>query len=145
MTIKKLDASYKTTLAEIDKLCMHMPWTEGMFENELSNDATCYVGVFFDDKLAGYGGMWLVCDEAQITNIAVLPEFQRKGLGNAILNELINRATNASFMTLEVRESNIPAISLYEKNGFSADGLRKNYYKSPTENAVLMSLHIKSE
>lgn len=145
MEIKQLDVSYKKALADIDKICMHVPWTEGMFENELSNDATCYVGVFVNDTLAGYGGMWLVCDEAQITNIAVMPEFRKQGIGNTIINELISRATNASVMTLEVRESNTPAIKLYEKNGFSADGLRKNYYKNPTENAVLMSLHIKSE
>jgi len=145
MVIKQLDISYKEELAAIDKICMHVPWTEGMFENELSNNATCYVGIFIDNTIAGYGGMWLVCDEAQITNIAVLPEFQKQGFGNAVLNELIKRAKNANIMTLEVRESNKPAIRLYEKNGFSADGLRKNYYKNPTENAVLMSLHIKSE
>lgn len=136
---KILDESFSLQLAEIDEKCMSVPWTEGMFKNELSNEKTCYIGAFINDILVGYGGMWCVLDEAQITNIAVLPQYRKLGIGNKIVEELVKNSPDAQVLTLEVRESNEKAIRLYEKNGFVRDGVRKNYYKNPTEDAILMS------
>ena len=140
MEIKKLDLTYCERLAEIDKACMSVPYSVSMFRNELENN-TCYLGAFCDGVLVAYGGMWLVADEGQITNIVVMESHRRKRIGDKILKELerFAKEEGATVLNLEVRESNQGAISLYEKNGFVRDGLRKNYYKSPTENAVLMS------
>ncbi len=139
MEIKILDVSFASELENIDKICMSVPWTKGMFLNELENEKTCYIGAFVDGELVGYGGMWLVCGEAQITNIAVLPEYRGRGIGNKIVEQLIANAKACEVISLEVREGNLNAIRLYEKNGFTKDGVRKNYYKNPTEDAILMS------
>ncbi|MBQ3115297.1 MAG: ribosomal protein S18-alanine N-acetyltransferase [Clostridia bacterium] len=143
MEIKKLDLTYCEMLAEIDKACMSVPYSVSMFENELKNN-TCYLGAFYDGTLIAYGGMWFVADEGQITNIVVIESHRRRGIGKKILNELefCAKEKGMSVLNLEVRETNYKAISLYEKNGFIRDGFRKNYYKSPTENAVLMSKKI---
>lgn len=140
MEIKKLDLTYLESLAEIDKACMSVPYSVAMFQNELSNN-TCYLGAFCNDELVAYGGMWLVADEGQITNIVVTKEHRNRGIGTKILCQLefFAKQNGANVLNLEVRESNAVAISLYEKNGFIRDGVRKNYYHRPTENAVLMS------
>ena len=80
-------------------------------------------------------------DEVCISNVAVLPEYRRKGIAKALLNALYERVKpNASFITLEVRESNLGAIALYSELGYKNVGMRKNFYSDPTENAILMTL-----
>ena len=89
----------------------------------------------------GYVGLMFVLDEGYISNVAVAPEFRRCGIADALISALIEREKKAlAFLTLEVRESNIPAISLYAKHGFITVGSRKNYYDRPKENALLMTL-----
>ena len=97
-------------------------------------------------RVCGYGGMFTVCDSAEIATVAVLPEYRGRGIGLMIMNFLITDAERrgAEALHLEVRESNLPAIALYEKCGFTKDGKRKGYYRFPKEDAVLMTKHMTS-
>ena len=127
---------------ELEKICFDDPWSYNSFERELDNNISVYIVARAVEtrKVVGYGGIWLMYDYADITNIAVSPESRRCGLGGKILQLLIDisREKNMESINLEVRASNIPAIRLYEKYGFSQNGLRKRYYKGK-EDAVLMT------
>ena len=129
----------------IDSLSFVSPWSPKEFERELSNAVAHYFVAEYNGKAIGYGGYWWVFDEAQITNIAVHPDYRQKGVAQAILDEMVN-SVNDGFvktMTLEVRKSNIPAQNLYKKNGFKEVGVRAKYYNH-TEDAVLMTKEIES-
>lgn len=135
----------KDNIAEIwdlEKICFDDPWSYNSFERELDNNISVYIVARAAEtrKVVGYGGIWMMYDYADITNIAVSPESRRCGLGGKILQILIDisREKNMESINLEVRASNIPAIRLYEKYGFSQNGLRKRYYKGK-EDAVLMT------
>ena len=94
-----------------------------------------------DGSVAAYAGMQVVLDEAEITNIAVDERYRRRGIAGKLLEGLVTLCLrrNVKYLHLEVRESNTPARSLYTKCGFEIDGMRKNFYQKPTENAVLMT------
>ncbi len=137
-----MEPSNLSEAAELEKLCFSAPWTVGMLLGELKNPLSHYIAAVGDDGfLIGYAGMQSVLDEGYIANIAVHPEYRRKGVACSLINELISYSLEhgLSFITLEVRESNLPAISLYEKYGFEKVGRRKNYYRLPTEDAILMT------
>jgi len=108
---------------------------------ELKNPIALYLGAFIDGALAGYAGLQMIVDEGHITNVAAAPEYRRRGIADALMAGLMSAAAERGlrFVTLEVRESNIPAQNLYKKHGFSPVGIRKGYYDQPKENAVLMS------
>ena len=91
--------------------------------------------------MAGYAGLQTVLDEGSITNVAVLPEFRRRGAARALLEELLARgkAMDLAFLTLEVRASNAPAIALYTGLGFQEVGRRRGYYEAPREDALLFT------
>ncbi len=137
--ITKSDAK---ELSRLDEKCFASPWSELSFLNEASNPLAQYVIAKTEEKIIGYAGFWQVVDEGQITNIAVLEEYRRRKIAQQMLERLIEKARKMqlSVLSLEVRESNLPAISLYEKFDFEKVGIRKDYYKNPTENAVLMDL-----
>ena len=140
--IVNLTEEYIESLVGLEKLCFDEPWTKGMFMGDLLSEYTCYfAAIDDDDKVIGYVGMWISVDEGQITNVAVHPDFRRKNVATELLSRLFDICSERGLesITLEVRESNEKAINLYEKNGFSPVGMRKNYYKNPTENAVLMT------
>jgi ribosomal-protein-alanine N-acetyltransferase len=107
------------------------------FSDAPANHYFCAVGE--DGTLLGYGGISLVADEAEIITVAVAPLYRRRGIARCLMEHMLRLAdqTRAS-VYLEVRESNIPARNLYAALGFSETGVRKNYYTSPRENAVLM-------
>jgi ribosomal-protein-alanine N-acetyltransferase len=125
----------------IEELSFATPWTKQSFENELHlNQFAVYLVLEKDGQIVGYCGMWLIVDEAHITNIAVLPEFRGQKLGEAILRMIMEVAKKrgAKSMTLEVRVSNTVAQSLYRKLGFMNGGIRKNYYTDNYEDALVM-------
>ena len=131
---------------EIEKLCFSLPWSRQALISQLPDDMHMFIAAIGDDgQVLGYVGMMYVLDEGYISNVAVSPEHRRLGIADALINALIDRANekDLSFVTLEVRKSNIPAIELYIKNGFSEVGLRKNYYTKPTEDAILMTRFLK--
>ena len=144
LTFSPIKDSDAKELAQLDKECFSVPWSEISFLNDAKNPIAEYVIARIEDKIVGYAGFWQVLDEGQITNIAVLKDFRRQKIAQKMLFELIEKAKskNLKILSLEVRESNIAAINLYTGLNFKTVGIRKNYYKNPTENAVLMDLEI---
>ncbi|MEG6566805.1 ribosomal protein S18-alanine N-acetyltransferase [Thermoanaerobacterium saccharolyticum] len=126
---------------EIEYLSFSVPWSFESFVMEVTkNRCAHYIVADVDGKVAGYGGFWVVVDEGHITNIAVHPDFRGQGVGSAIVEGLIELAKTKGItsMTLEVRESNLVAQSLYKKYGFKPVGKRKGYYQDNNEDAVIM-------
>lgn len=142
MNITEMQEKHLPALAELEKQCFHAPWSEEMLREELGG------GIFLvaeqDGEVQGYVGCQTVLDEGYITNVAVSPDFRRRGAARRLIAELIARAKEKglAFVTLEVRESNAPAIALYTGAGFAPVGKRKNFYSNPTENAVLMTISL---
>ncbi|NLB42202.1 MAG: ribosomal protein S18-alanine N-acetyltransferase [Clostridiales bacterium] len=133
-------------VAGIEEMCFHVPWSRESLRIEVEqNRCARYFVVKEDEHILGYGGMWLVLDEAHITNIAVHPDYRRQGIGGQIINTLMKTAIKAGIerMTLEVRVSNHPAIALYKSFGFEEGGIRKGYYANNKEDALIMwNIHI---
>jgi [ribosomal protein S18]-alanine N-acetyltransferase len=129
-------------LVSLEQACFAIPWSEDSLRRDLEeNPAARYlVAALPDGSLAGYAACWVVLDEAQITNISVLPAFRRQGLGRQLLQSLVRLAENDDLhlLTLEVRSSNTPARHLYEGCGFQAAGLRRHYYSDNGEDAIIM-------
>lgn len=136
MNIVPMTTEDAKELAALDKLCFAVPWSEKSFLEEAENTLATYFVAKEDGKIVGYGGIWNVSGEGQITNIAVHPDMRKKGIASEILKHLIKSSCEKIF--LEVRESNSAAICLYEKHGFKKCGIRKNFYHSPQENGIIM-------
>ena len=119
---------------------MH-PWSRQSLEDTISGKNAVFFAALEDGEVIGYAGMEVIVDEAYVFNIAVDERYRRRGTGYALVRELITygKKYGLCFITLEVRESNVPAMSLYEKLGFIKVGERKEYYSDPTESAVLMT------
>ena len=132
-------------LEALEGLCFSVPWTREMLRSQLPDGQHVFLAAEEDGQVLGYVGMTFVLDEGYIGNVAVDPAARRRGIGRALISELLARARalSLSFVTLEVRETNAPAIALYAGFGFAPVGLRKNYYDSPRENALLMTTYLK--
>lgn len=129
-------------IAETESLTLGAEgWSENGIAETLKRNGHYFI-CEINGKIVGHGGFTTVLDEGDITNIAVRPEFRRKGLASKILEAMIDSANkqNLAFLTLEVRSQNTPAMSLYEKYGFTVRGERKNFYREPTDNAKIMTL-----
>ena len=128
----------------IETECFSHPWSKQSLEEELNNETSLFLVAKEENEVIGYIGMSIVIDEGYIFNVAVRESYRNKGVATALINELVTygKKNNFSFITLEVRESNLPAISLYSKFGFIKAGERKNYYSNPTENAILMTKYL---
>lgn len=137
MEIKKLSSEYIKDVAYIESVYFSNPWSEVALFGELSNDCSHFYVAVENGKAVGYAGLYVVCGEADIVRVAVLPEYRRNGTAKALLLESF-KANSADCVFLDVRESNTAAIELYKSLGFKDTGVRKNYYSNPTENAVLM-------
>jgi ribosomal-protein-alanine N-acetyltransferase len=137
----------KMTLADVEgvsrveQASFPTPWSKQAFYNELVNNHFAYYMVVEDNQLiVAYCGMWVIMDEAHITNIAVLPEYRGNKIGETLLRMMMVKAKmdGAQRMTLEVRPSNQVALRLYTKLGFEATGVRPNYYSDNKEDAIIM-------
>lgn len=116
-------------------------WSKESFYNELSNHLAHYFcAVDKNGTLLGYVGCWHIFEEAHITTLSVHPDYRKQGIAQRLLFTIIDGCyqNKIKYITLEVRESNIAAISLYEKNGFKSIGTRKGYYQDNNENALIM-------
>ena len=131
-------------LAAIDALCFADPWSERSFADALQGAGYAFFGCLGKEGLLGYAGMLTVLDEADVTNVAVLPTARRQGIGRSLVEALIAEARRREvrLLHLEVREGNEGARALYEGLGFRVDGRRKAYYRHPTEDAILMTLAV---
>lgn len=128
-------------IAEIERLCFSLPWSENALKDELENENAHFLTALTFGRVSGYIGVIEICGEADITNVAVHPDFRRMGIGKNLLDTAEKQAIERKCenITLEVRESNTAAIKLYSANGYKQIGVRKNFYEKPTENAVLMT------
>ena len=143
--IRPMLASDTAGVEIIEKECFSSPWKyEDLLYHSKKPDSHFLVAVI-DDSTAGYIGVIETAGEAYITNIAVLPQFRRQGTAKNLLLSAIEgaRERNCEFITLEVRESNFAAISLYESTGFAKAGTRKNFYSDPPEDAIIYTLFFK--
>lgn len=140
LTIQRMTPQDLDEVMEIEKTSFSSPWTRGMYRNELEKREGCYLTARSDGVLAAYGGVLLILDEAHVMTLAVKEDMRRRGLGSRLLLELIRASASmgARFLTLEVRRSNLAAISLYTAFGFQIMGERKNYYLDNMENALIM-------
>ena len=143
MQIEYMDKTHLPEVMEIDRACFPEPWSEKSFVDEMENDNTAYF-VAKEDRVLGYAGIWCVFENADITNIAVSPDFRRRGVGEKLLLALVTEAKirGADNIRLEVRANNTAAIMLYEKCGFSKIGVRKKYYSDNGEDALIMERKI---
>ncbi|MCP3773171.1 ribosomal protein S18-alanine N-acetyltransferase [Paenibacillus sp. MZ04-78.2] len=128
-------------ICEIEQESFPTPWTAGAFYNELtSNNFAKYLVLEYEGEIAGYGGMWLIMEEAHVTNIAIREKYRGRKLGERLLAEMQQTAVfyGTLRMTLEVRPSNLIAQRLYEKLGFRSVGIRRGYYTDNKEDAIIM-------
>lgn len=127
-------------IAELEKVCFSEPWSSNTITDAMEHGTSFFIAIN-DGELLGYIGISTVLDEGYITNVAVFPEHRKKGVASALLNEIFTLAKEKqlNFVSLEVRESNTAAISLYEKFDFQNAGLRKDFYRNPKENACIMT------
>ena len=140
ITIEKMNQAHVAAIAELEKECFSLPWSEKSIASELDNPLSLWLVAMDGDALAGYAGSQTVLDEADMMNVAVQPAYRRKGIAEALMTALADalQEKGARCLTLEVRSSNDAAIKLYGKLGFQQVGLRKNYYRNPKEDALIL-------
>ena len=141
--IVPMTAAHLPQVAALEKVCFPAdPWSEALFRATLEcPDTALLVAEQEDGAILGYAVLSAVLDEGNLDNIAVAPQCRRRGVADALLSALTDIGRiSLSVLLLEVRISNLPAITLYEKHGFIPVGRRKNYYETPREDALLMTL-----
>jgi ribosomal-protein-alanine N-acetyltransferase len=145
LTILPMTAETAIAVAELERLCFSAPWSLESLQEEVTNPRARYAVALDGGRVIGYAGLHEIIDEGYITNIAVSPKARRKGVGRALVLDMIKtaRENGLAFLTLEVRESNAAAISLYTSSGFEPVGIRPGYYNRPAEDALMMTLFLK--
>lgn len=145
--IRKATIGDANDIARIEKECFSSPWSVESVISELERENTYMIAAFDGEELCGYAGMYFVCDEGYVSNIAVSENNRRCGIGAKLVDRLMIflREQHLSFLSLEVRKSNTAAIKLYDKLGFVKVGERKNFYTKPVEDAVIMTYYFGRE
>lgn len=140
MIIVKMSESHIPQIAELEKLCFNDPWSENSIASELGNKLALWLVAEHEGQILGYVGSQTVLGETDMMNIATHPDFRKQGIGTALIRALIVElsAQGSHSLMLEVRASNESAISVYEKMGFIQVGIRKNYYRNPKEDALIL-------
>ena len=140
MMIVRMNECHVKAVADLEKICFSDPWSENSVASELKNKLALWLVAEEEGRVAGYIGSQTCGDESDVMNVAVHPDFRRRGMAEALVKTLVAelKAMDSHCLTLEVRASNVPAIALYEKLGFSEIGRRKNYYRNPKEDALIM-------
>lgn len=139
--IRRAQGSDLEQIHNLENSCFSVPWSyEMLYEDICENKGTVYYVVEVDGVIVAYGGMWIILDEAHITNVCTSPDRRRHGYATRLMKKLCDKAESlgAVNMTLEVRVSNHDALHLYKKCGFSVHGLRKRYYSNNNEDAYIM-------
>ena len=132
--------AHVAAVAALERVCFSDPWSEQSVRSELTNPLSLWLTALDGDTVAGYVGSQTVLDEADIMNVAVAPEYRRRGIARQLLDRLrdLLAAQGVRSLTLEVRASNEPAIALYESLGYVQVGRRPNYYFKPREDALIL-------
>ena len=135
-----MDSSHVSSIAELEKLCFSAPWDEASVAGELSNELSLWLVALDGDEVVGYVGSQSVMGEADVMNIAVSPQYRRRGIAETLIHELVSllKEKEVCSLTLEVRASNDAAKSMYDKLGFRQVGRRPGYYVRPKEDALIL-------
>ena len=135
--IENMNSQHLDGVVNIENICFANPWSRDDLEQQLNLDTSHFAVATVDEKVVGYMGLQVFSGEGYVTNVAVLPEYRRQGIAKMLIEKQMQN--EMSFITLEVRESNLPAIKLYESCGFENVGIRPKFYTNPTENAIIMT------
>lgn len=140
VTLNEMKAADLDGVLNVSSLSLKESWSKDSLEKELTNPLAKYMVAEIDDKVVGFAGLWAICNEGHITNIAVHPNYRGNGIGSKLVESLINNSDSwyINSLTLEVRTSNKVAQNLYKKYGFQEEGIRKNYYQDNNEDAIIM-------
>jgi ribosomal-protein-alanine N-acetyltransferase len=140
ITIRRMTHAELDEVVRLERICFSDPWNRKCFEEELGHQFCTPLVVRWDHRIVGYACLWHVDEQMEIANFAVSPEFRRKGIGRRLMEEVLgqSREKGCTSVILSVRESNLPAESLYTEFGFVEVGRRKRYYRYPVEDAVIM-------
>ena len=140
MEIIKLASEHSAAIAALEEICFSTPWSENAILHEVTNPISYWLVAVENGQVLGYVGSQYGYGEADMMNLAVVPDFRNRGIGQQLVTELISHLADLDVksLTLEVRQSNTAAISLYEKMGFQQVGLRPNYYQKPKEAALIL-------
>ena len=140
MKIVTMTADHVSQVAALEAVCFIDPWSEKSVASELNNPLSLWLVALDGDRVAGYVGSQSVLGESDMMNVAVHPDYRRQGIAEQLCLALVEalKEKGNHCLTLEVRSSNEPAKALYEKLGFGQVGLRKNYYRNPREDALIL-------
>ena len=140
--IRRMTPEDAMQVVEIEQMCFSRPWSREALEKAAADPGALYL-IAEDESsgaVAGYMGAYLILEEADINQVAVTPAYRRRGVATQIMQDFMQKVKDLGItaVTLEVRKSNLEAIGLYEKMGFVTEGIRKNFYDAPTEDACIM-------
>ena len=140
MILTEMKLEHVSQVAALEKICFSDPWSERSVTSELENKLAYWLVALEGETVAGYIGSQTVMEETDMMNVAVHPDYRRKGIAEALINGLVDalKERGSHCLTLEVRASNEPAKKLYEKLGFTQIGRRPNYYRNPREDALIL-------
>lgn len=140
MIITRMAQCHVSQIADLERLCFNDPWSVNSIASEVYNRLALWLVALEDEKVVGYVGSQTVLGETDMMNIAVHPDYRKQGIGTALIKELIDALAQrgSHSLMLEVRASNAPAISVYKNLGFAGVGRRKNYYRNPREDALIL-------
>ena len=140
MTITKMNESHVPQIAELEIMCFNDPWSVSSISSELYNRLSFWLVAVENDSVIGYVGSQTVLGETDMMNIAVHPDHRKRGIATELITALVGelKEQGSHSLMLEVRVSNTPAKTLYEKLGFQTVGIRKNYYRNPREDALIL-------
>jgi ribosomal-protein-alanine N-acetyltransferase len=140
MKIIPMTDAHVDAVAALEAICFADPWSANSVASELTNPLSCWLVALEADTVVGYIGSQTVMGETDMMNVAVHPDHRRKGVAVSLIHALVQKLKECEShcLTLEVRASNAPAIALYEKLGFTEAGRRRNYYRNPKEDALIL-------
>ena len=143
VNVVPMQADHLDELARLERICFSRPWSRTMLAEELENQCAAFLVAVepVTEKVVGYAGLLVMADEGYITNVAVFPEYRRRGVAEQLIAvfDKFARGNHLAFLTLEVRPSNAAAIALYQRFGFEEVGRRRNYYDLPKEDALILT------
>ena len=143
LEIVKATSDDVADIKKIEDECFSVPWSEKSIEESLKNPCSHFYIAKVNNEAAGYIGVQIFSGEGYVTNVATLPEYRKQGIARVLMERALENEMD--FLTLEVRKSNLPAISLYRKLGFEEVGIRPKFYREPNEDAVLMTRYLNEE
>lgn len=140
LRIKPLTVEYVDEVCRLEEEAFSMPWHRESFLEMIENPAACYLVALEGERVVASCGLREIVGEGEITNVVTAASCQNRGIGRRLLTALLaqGKRRGITAFTLEVRKSNLAAIRLYQSLGFAEEGIRKNFYEKPTEDALIM-------